>query len=61
MNKIAEARGAEHRGSVRAGGGYFGAMQLVASLDDQRSLFDTELRRVAEGAEDDASTRRWRS
>ena len=30
MNKIAKALGAERRGTVRAGSGYFGAMQLVA-------------------------------
>jgi hypothetical protein len=32
MDKIAKALGAERRGSVRAGGGHFGAMQLVAEV-----------------------------
>lgn len=32
MEKIAKALGAERRGGVRARGGYFGAMQLVADV-----------------------------
>jgi hypothetical protein len=32
MEKIAKALGAERRGKVRARGGYFGAMQLVADV-----------------------------
>lgn len=32
MNKIAKALGAERRGKVEAGGGYFGAMQIVAEV-----------------------------
>jgi hypothetical protein len=32
MNKIAKALGAERRGAVRAEGGHFGAMQLVAEV-----------------------------
>lgn len=32
MEKIARALGAERRGGVRARGGYFGAMQLVADV-----------------------------
>ena len=32
MDKIAKTLGAERRGAVRAGGGHFGAMQLVAEV-----------------------------
>jgi hypothetical protein len=32
MNKIAKGLGARRRGKATASGGYFGAMQLVASL-----------------------------
>lgn len=33
MDKIAKTLGAERRGKVEAGGGYFGAMQLVAEVE----------------------------
>jgi len=33
MDKIAKALGAERRGKVVAGGGYFGAMQLLADIE----------------------------
>jgi hypothetical protein len=33
MDKIARRLGAERRGKVTAGGGYFGAMQLLADLE----------------------------
>jgi len=33
MNKIARGLGAERRGKVRAAGGYFGAMQLLADIE----------------------------
>ena len=32
MNKIAEALGAKRQGKVAAGGGYFGALQLLADI-----------------------------
>jgi hypothetical protein len=32
MNKIAKTLGAERRGEVQAGGGHFGAMQVVAEI-----------------------------
>jgi hypothetical protein len=34
-NKIAKALGAEHRGTVSAKGGHFGAMQLVAEIQSR--------------------------
>ncbi len=33
MDKIAKGLGAERRGKVSAGGGYFGAMQLLADIE----------------------------
>src|SRR5919109_750470 len=33
MDKIAKGLGAERRGKVAAGGGYFGAMQLLADIE----------------------------
>jgi hypothetical protein len=33
MDRIARALGAERRGAVSAGGGYFGAMQLLAEIE----------------------------
>jgi hypothetical protein len=33
MNKVAKGLGAVRRGKVKAGGGYVGAMQLVADLE----------------------------
>src|SRR5690606_18920198 len=33
MEKIAKTLGAERRGKVEAGGGYFGAMQIVAEVE----------------------------
>jgi len=33
MDRIAKGLGAERRGKVRVGGGYFGAMQLVAEIE----------------------------
>lgn len=33
MDKIAKGLGAERRGKVTAGGGYFGAMQLLADIE----------------------------
>jgi hypothetical protein len=33
MDKIAKGLGAERRGKVVAGGGYFGAMQLLADIE----------------------------
>ncbi len=33
MEKIAKGLGAERRGKVAAGGGYFGAMQLLADIE----------------------------
>lgn len=33
MDKIAKGLGAERRGQVVAGGGYFGAMQLLADIE----------------------------
>ncbi|MBX3183860.1 MAG: hypothetical protein KIT72_07035 [Polyangiaceae bacterium] len=33
MDKIAEGLGAERRGKVKAGNGYFGAMQLLADVE----------------------------
>ena len=33
MDKIAKGLGAERRGKVEAGGGYFGAMQLLADIE----------------------------
>ena len=33
MDKIARGLGAERRGKVAAGGGYFGAMQLLADIE----------------------------
>src|SRR6266540_913016 len=33
MDKIAKGLGAERRGKVPAGGGYFGAMQLLADIE----------------------------
>ena len=33
MDKIAKGLRAERRGTVRAGGGYFGAMQLTAEIE----------------------------
>lgn len=33
MDKIAKALGAERRGKVTAGGGYLGAMQLLADIE----------------------------
>jgi hypothetical protein len=33
MNKIAHGLRAEHKGKVSAGGGYFGAMQLLADIE----------------------------
>jgi predicted transcriptional regulator len=35
MNKIAKALGAERKGKVRATGGYFGAAQLAADIEER--------------------------
>lgn len=35
MDKIAAALGAKRRGSVSAAGGYFGAMQLLADVEER--------------------------
>src|SRR2546430_16018546 len=35
MDKIARALGAERRGKITASGGYFGAMQLLADIEER--------------------------
>jgi hypothetical protein len=35
MDKIANGLGAKRRGKVTAGGGYFGAMQLLADIEER--------------------------
>ena len=35
MDKIARGLGAERRGKVAAGGGYFGAMQLLSDIEER--------------------------
>jgi hypothetical protein len=35
MGKIAKGLGAERRGKVAAGGGYFGAIQLLADIEER--------------------------
>ena len=35
MNKVAKGLGAKRTGKVRARGGYFGALQLVADVEDR--------------------------
>jgi hypothetical protein len=40
MNKIAKGLGAKRRGKVTASGGYFGALQVMASLPKKTERSD---------------------